>query len=97
MPETRDRTPSLSFTALETLGSQRDIFTVGLRTVMLRAMASQGRVQLLGTPGPSMRACLTRMQVEVLRQLREQPEDRTLRDALLVSINGVASGMRNTG
>lgn len=36
-------------------------------------------------------------QVEVLRQLREQPEDRTLRDALLVSINGVASGMRNTG
>lgn len=36
-------------------------------------------------------------QVEVLRRLREQPEDRTLRDALLVSINGVASGMRNTG
>ena len=36
-------------------------------------------------------------QVEVLRRLRDQPEDRTLRDALLVSINGVASGMRNTG
>ena len=44
----------------------------------------------------SLVACLA-MQVEVLRRLREQPEDRTLRDALLVSINGVASGMRNTG
>lgn len=26
------------------------------------------------------------LQVEVLRRLREQPEDRTLRDALLVSL-----------
>jgi phosphoenolpyruvate carboxylase len=36
------------------------------------------------------------LQVEVLRRLRQQPDDR-LRDALHVTINGIAAGMRNTG
>lgn len=37
------------------------------------------------------------LQVEVLKRLRNDPEDQGLRDALLVTINGIASGMRNTG
>jgi phosphoenolpyruvate carboxylase len=35
--------------------------------------------------------------VEILRRLREKPDDRGLRDALMVTINGIAAGMRNTG
>lgn len=37
------------------------------------------------------------LQVEVLRRLRIDPENTRLRDALLISINGLAAGMRNTG
>ena len=37
------------------------------------------------------------LQVEILKRLRNDPEDQGLRDALLVTINGIASGMRNTG
>jgi phosphoenolpyruvate carboxylase len=37
------------------------------------------------------------LQVEVLRRLRQDPTNQKLRDALLVSINGIAAGMRNTG
>ena len=36
-------------------------------------------------------------QVEVLKRLRQEPGNARLRDALLVSINGIAAGMRNTG
>lgn len=35
-----------------------------------------------------------REQVEILRRLREDPEDQGLRDALLVTINGIAAGLR---
>ncbi|CAD6239291.1 unnamed protein product [Miscanthus lutarioriparius] len=37
------------------------------------------------------------LQVEVLRRLRRDDENRRLRDALLITINGIAGGMRNTG
>ncbi|PNW85106.1 hypothetical protein CHLRE_03g171950v5 [Chlamydomonas reinhardtii] len=37
------------------------------------------------------------LQVEVLRRLRQDPNNMRLRDALLISINGIAAGMRNTG
>ncbi|PNH02655.1 Phosphoenolpyruvate carboxylase 2 [Tetrabaena socialis] len=37
------------------------------------------------------------LQVEVLRRLRKDPNNQRLRDALLISINGIAAGMRNTG
>ena len=36
-------------------------------------------------------------QVEVLRRLRQDGTNAALRDALLISINGIAAGMRNTG
>jgi phosphoenolpyruvate carboxylase len=36
------------------------------------------------------------LQVELLRRLREHPDER-VRTALLVTINGIAAGMRNTG
>lgn len=36
-------------------------------------------------------------QVEVLKRLRSDPMNQGLRDALLISINGIAAGMRNTG
>ncbi|XP_006643661.1 phosphoenolpyruvate carboxylase 4 [Oryza brachyantha] len=37
------------------------------------------------------------LQVEVLRRLRQDHDNRKLRDALLITINGIAAGMRNTG
>jgi len=37
------------------------------------------------------------LQVEILRRLRSDPENSRLRDALMVTINGIAAGMRNTG
>jgi len=37
------------------------------------------------------------VQVEILRKLRKDPENELLRDALLLTFNGVAAGMRNTG
>jgi phosphoenolpyruvate carboxylase len=40
---------------------------------------------------------LNLVQVELLRQLRHAGDDAQLRDALLVTINGIAAGMRNTG
>ena len=37
------------------------------------------------------------VQIEILRRLRRAGEDDLLREALLVTVNGVAAGMRNTG
>jgi len=37
------------------------------------------------------------MQVELLRKIRENPDSEELKDALLITINGIAAGMRNTG
>ena len=37
------------------------------------------------------------VQVDVLRRMREGPPDQQLRDAFVVTVNGIAAGMRNTG
>ena len=37
------------------------------------------------------------VQVELLRRLRESGEDAALFDAFVVTVNGIAAGMRNTG
>ena len=37
------------------------------------------------------------LQVEILRRLRMDSSNEALRDALLITINGIAAGMRNTG
>ncbi|XP_061991951.1 phosphoenolpyruvate carboxylase 4 isoform X3 [Rosa rugosa] len=37
------------------------------------------------------------LQVEVLKRLRTDDDNKQLRDALLITINGIAAGMRNTG
>lgn len=37
------------------------------------------------------------LQTEVLRRLRQDPKSAKLRDALLITINGISAGMRNTG
>ncbi|GMJ05720.1 phosphoenolpyruvate carboxylase 4 [Hibiscus trionum] len=37
------------------------------------------------------------LQVEILRRLRRDEDNNKLRDALLITINGIAAGMRNTG
>lgn len=42
-------------------------------------------------------SCINLAQAEVLRRLRQDANNAALRDALLVSINGIAAGMRNTG
>lgn len=37
------------------------------------------------------------LQVEIIRRLRTDPDNSRLRDAMLLSINGISAGMRNTG
>jgi phosphoenolpyruvate carboxylase len=37
------------------------------------------------------------VQIEVLRRLRGGDEDQRLRDAFVVTVNGIAAGMRNAG
>lgn len=37
------------------------------------------------------------LQVEILRRLRQDDDNVNLRDALLITINGIAAGMKNTG
>ena len=37
------------------------------------------------------------VQVELLRRLRQKSDDDRLRHAFLITVNGIAAGMRNTG
>lgn len=45
----------------------------------------------------SMILPLPLLQVEILRRARADPRSSRLREALLITINGIAAGMRNTG
>jgi len=40
---------------------------------------------------------LNMLQVEILKRLRRDDDNRKIRDALLITINGIAAGMKNTG
>ena len=40
---------------------------------------------------------LNYIQVQALKKIRENPEDEELQDILIKTLNGVATGMRNTG
>ncbi|HYE57227.1 MAG TPA: phosphoenolpyruvate carboxylase, partial [Rhodothermales bacterium] len=40
---------------------------------------------------------MNHVQAALLRRLRDAPEDAALRSALLLSVNGIAGGLRNTG
>ncbi|KAL1295133.1 hypothetical protein HN51_055996 [Arachis hypogaea] len=40
---------------------------------------------------------LNMLQVEILKRLRREDDIRKIRDALLITINGIAAGMKNTG
>jgi phosphoenolpyruvate carboxylase len=37
------------------------------------------------------------LQIELLRRLRSGADDERLRDAFVVTVNGIAAGLRNTG
>ena len=89
--------------ALQPLGEDlRRRFAAAARAVL----AVTGRDDLLAT-NPVLRRSidvrnpyvdpLNIVQVDLLRRFRDDPENATLRDALLVTVNGIAAGMRNTG
>jgi len=85
------------------LGAQlRDKLTNTVKAIL----EVTGHTQLLAN-NPTLRRLLAMrnpyidpiniLQVEILRRLRKDPDNPKLRDALLISINGIAAGMRNTG
>lgn len=52
--------------------------------------------RLIDTRSPHLNP-INMLQVEILKRLRQDESNQKLRDALLITINGIASGMRNTG
>ncbi|CAM0879308.1 unnamed protein product [Alopecurus aequalis] len=89
---------------------ERQAVGEGLRRDLARTescvLAVSGHSKLSGN-NPSLRRLIesrlpylnpmNMLQVEVLRRLRRDDDNRKLRDALLITINGIAAGMRNTG
>ncbi len=88
---------------LQPLGEElRHQFAAAIRAVL----AVTGHDDLLGTNSVLRRSIDVRnpyvdplniVQVDLLRRFRDDPGNATLRDALLVTVNGIAAGMRNTG
>lgn len=69
-------------------------------------LAVTGRRELLETNDVLRRSIEVRnpyvdpinlVQIEILRRLRDLPEDSDLAEAFFVTVNGIAAGMRNTG
>jgi phosphoenolpyruvate carboxylase len=76
-----------------------------LATAIDRVLKVTGHARLLETNRVLRRSIDVRnpyvdpinvIQAEVLRRLREK-DDPALRDAFVVTVNGIAAGMRNTG
>jgi hypothetical protein len=79
----------------------RDAFAAtvaGVLSITGHARLSDGNPtlrHLIGMRGPHVDP-LNVVQVETLARLRAEPESTQLRDLLMLTINGVAAGMRNT-
>jgi phosphoenolpyruvate carboxylase len=98
-----DRLVSEDEVEMKALGVElRDMFKVTLDTLLQitghTKLTENNKTlrRLIETRNPHL-DLVNIMQADVLAKLREDPENAEYRSALLVTINGIASGMRNTG
>ena len=76
------------------LGAQRAVLGVTGHAQLLESSPTLRRLIEMRNP---MIDPINVLQAEILRRMRANPDSRRLRDALHITINGIAAGMRNTG